>query len=664
MQVTDNDIERLEQIFFGGNGSFEDEKGERYEFLKCFDKSLDVQACPGSGKTTTLLAKLYLLSEKMPFEDGSGVCVLTHTNVGIDEIKKRLGPKADRLFQYPNFFGTIQSFVDRFLVIPFYIQRNDKRPNFIDIDMARNALLSTFVPEMSKDHRNDVLWFLRSHEKIQRSLVFRKNEDGSFALYKGISEKLVEIKKPRNRAKEYRDWTETEKKRIYTDLETIKKYVLKERGILSYDDAFMYAQQYFELYPQIKKAFCKRFSYVFIDEMQDTYFHQDKIIKELFGEDVIIQRIGDLNQAIMNDNNSESAWTTDNPMKITGSRRVSQPIANILRTVALEGDPELTGWDGCEIPAYIIPYSTEKEPDVLERFVELIKKHELDNVNEYERPIKAVGWVGTEKTTLTIGQYFVGFDKGGNKKRLRLTNLKTALSTIDVSKPNEFHNAIISVIIEVLSLSGIKNPLSKDGIRSYHKSSFVSFLKADHSDLWFEFNTKVAGWVKSQSDKNLAEIFPEIENYLKDSFFPTLDFKLNDKGVNFISDKNIDLGIQEKSNSENIFQSGTECLDHIKVEVNNVHSVKGETHTATLYLETSYQSKTCGEYLIDQLCGSPYAPKKKDTYKKQCLKIAHVGMSRPTHLLCVALNENLVNDNRENLEKNGWCFYPPLEQGH
>ena len=63
MEITDNDIKRIEEIFFGGNGSFKDEKGERYAFISCIDKSIDVEACPGSGKTTSLLAKLYLLSE-------------------------------------------------------------------------------------------------------------------------------------------------------------------------------------------------------------------------------------------------------------------------------------------------------------------------------------------------------------------------------------------------------------------------------------------------------------------------------------------------------------------------------------------------------------------------------------------------------------------------
>ena len=128
LKITDSDIKRAEALFFNGKGSFQDEMCERHAFIKCIDKSIDVEACPGSGKTTCLLAKLYLLSEKMPFENGRGICVLTHTNVAINEIKNKLGAKPDRLFQYPNFFGTIQSFVDKYLAIPYYAIVNNKNP--------------------------------------------------------------------------------------------------------------------------------------------------------------------------------------------------------------------------------------------------------------------------------------------------------------------------------------------------------------------------------------------------------------------------------------------------------------------------------------------------------------------------------------------------------
>ena len=111
LDVTKEDIEYAEKILFGKCNIFDEE--ERMPIIENFRESFDVNACPGSGKTTVLLAKLIILSRKMPLKDGMGVCVLTHTNVAINEIINKLGEKSDILFKYPNYFGTIQSFVDK-----------------------------------------------------------------------------------------------------------------------------------------------------------------------------------------------------------------------------------------------------------------------------------------------------------------------------------------------------------------------------------------------------------------------------------------------------------------------------------------------------------------------------------------------------------------------
>lgn len=68
------------------NGKEFDE--ERKVFIRNFN-TIDLQAVPGSGKTTALLAKLVILERRLPFADGSGILVLSHTNGAIDEIKEK-----------------------------------------------------------------------------------------------------------------------------------------------------------------------------------------------------------------------------------------------------------------------------------------------------------------------------------------------------------------------------------------------------------------------------------------------------------------------------------------------------------------------------------------------------------------------------------------------
>ena len=60
----------------------------RQEFLR-EHTTLDVSACPGSGKTTLIVAKLAIMARKWPHH-AKGICVLSHTNAAREEIQHRL----------------------------------------------------------------------------------------------------------------------------------------------------------------------------------------------------------------------------------------------------------------------------------------------------------------------------------------------------------------------------------------------------------------------------------------------------------------------------------------------------------------------------------------------------------------------------------------------
>lgn len=110
MQIDDLHIVESERLLIGNN-HFDQ---ERLKFIKSLD-SCDLLAVPGSGKTTALQAKLYCLSKLRPRSATDGILVLSHTNAAVDEIKKKLSKACPNLFEYPNFVGTIQDFVDSYL---------------------------------------------------------------------------------------------------------------------------------------------------------------------------------------------------------------------------------------------------------------------------------------------------------------------------------------------------------------------------------------------------------------------------------------------------------------------------------------------------------------------------------------------------------------------
>ena len=78
--------------------------------------------------------------------------------------------------------------------------------------------------------------------------------------------------------------------------------------------------------------------------------------------------------------------------------------------------------------------------------------------------------------------------------------------------------------------------------------------------------------------------------------------------------------------------------DDMEIEIATVHAVKGETHAATLYLETFFNKYYESERLKEQFKGITYMGTDDDTLKS--LRVVYVGMSRPRYLLCVAIQKD------------------------
>jgi hypothetical protein len=91
---------------------------------------------------------------------------------------------------------------------------------------------------------------------------------------------------------------------------------------------------------------------------------------------------------------------------------------------------------------------------------------------------------------------------------------------------------------------------------------------------------------------------------------------------------------------DNIFKHPT-TNPKVKIQVGSIHSVKGETHTATLVLETFYhghQLKTLKPWLLGQRAGRG----SEGVRNLSRLKQHYVAMTRATHLLCLALRRDAV----------------------
>ena len=73
IEISAEDIAYAENVLLP-EGKYFDEDGRC--FIKCLE-TVDLQAVPGSGKSTVLLAKLLILDRRLPFSGGSGITATT-----------------------------------------------------------------------------------------------------------------------------------------------------------------------------------------------------------------------------------------------------------------------------------------------------------------------------------------------------------------------------------------------------------------------------------------------------------------------------------------------------------------------------------------------------------------------------------------------------------
>ena len=101
------------------------------EAFVAHDGGAFVHACPGAGKTRTIIARLVKIASALP--PRHGVAVLSFTNSAVDEFRERCRAAAlDSLLKHPSFMGTLDAFVRHFIVLPGLVATSTMRPIILD----------------------------------------------------------------------------------------------------------------------------------------------------------------------------------------------------------------------------------------------------------------------------------------------------------------------------------------------------------------------------------------------------------------------------------------------------------------------------------------------------------------------------------------------------
>ncbi len=650
IEVTNEDIEYAERLLLPPGSHFNE---ERRAFMRCME-SRDVVACPGSGKTTALLAKLLILARKVPSADGRGICVLTHTNVAVDLIRAKAGIASTYLFRYPNFFGTIHSFLGTYLAIPAFVEMFGHRQIRIDDDYYRIQATREFfkgnieangaIYGQLKQRLRGLSW--KEQREMKRDffvdLAFRF-EDG-FVSYCRSDNGQVVVKGSRTPSESYGPIHDA-------------KYGLLRRGCLRYQDIFPLAHYHLNNHSQIVDFLQCRFAYVFVDEMQDSNEEQVAMLDTIFPQhpDQISQRIGDPNQAIyhdLEDVHSGACWSPRDPIHFSDSRRYG----GMVDSVVLQPCTSVSSFQ-----PHLITFEEDEVLSVIPAFALLIAQ--LSDGRPPVGPCKAIGWIGRDRRAdgrLCIPSYFPQYDSAPRVQNRRFTNFVSytahAIRSARSEGVKRFLDIAMQGIPHALDVAGIKDEMTE---LSYTTSTAERFLRSQHEHSYDLLRTQIAALYLSALNSELTPI--DLRNRIIEVM--KLVWPSVSKAGSFLVSDQIDETVETNvgnAQSRNRFVAENGLV----IDVGTAHSVKGETHFATLYLETRYQKDCDASRLIEFLKGNRPAKQIEKAHHQQNLKIAHVAFSRPTHLLAFACQRSSIMGHEDGLRANGWVirsvseFYP------
>lgn len=597
--------------------------------------SSDVNAAPGSGKTTVLAAKLLLLAKKWP-HDTRGICVLSHTNVAREEIQRRLGATAvgARLLAYPHFIGTIHGFVDRFLALPALRSMGHTVDVIDDEVFAKRAI--------ARAMKKPALWGWAQNDEGVKPMVGGLVYRGADLLLDSEDGTL-----PKATAK------------TYPLLKEIKEQLTSE-GVFRYSDMFAYAELLLTRYPTIKSQLSRRFPLVYLDEMQDTSWEQEALLKRLFDESVVVQRYGDVNQRILvgKGDIAQLSFPKEGALPISTSKRFGPAIAAAVSGVQVGGKPVVGTAVDVHQPT-LMTYTTERVGDVLNHFGLLV----LDRFKDeqlHHRPIKALctrkqGNAQTQIAGRTLLDYWPAYleqagGTGGRSERLWSLLSHPAEPWVGgIPMQSRAADAKRAVLL-VLRAGGSPHTVGlRDGSQLFKRLADAGQDTRSVRQLCRELAiTHNLG----ATDAGRAQAVDLFTQYLH----PLLTAGMNPVKFQALPVFEAPEKLPHEDENQRLCRV-TRDDRVVDVKIGTVASMKGETHLATLVLESlGHPSRRFDlEEALPLLAGVKVRdPRMKETILSQFRNL-YVGMSRPTNFLCLAVNQARVSvECIAALQKKGW----------
>lgn len=644
--IADEDIAWASQLMgLGPNGFAKVGNDEsRLAAIRNMD-TVDFEACPGSGKTTLLVAKLAILANRWR-HPRQGVCVLSHTNAARNEIGTRLSasPVGGALLRYPHFVGTIHSFVNEYLAVP-WLRSKGNPIKAIDTQIALRQRMGSlgWNWKSAMANRN-----LSEFALMYDAADYSGRNKGNLSSTTPLSQAMVAATKASS-----------------------------EAGYFCYDEMFVWANELLDQRPEVAAALRERFPFVFVDEAQDNSELQSALLHRVFLDGANPsrrQRFGDSNQAIYNAGFDLGGANTDpfpstKKFDLPRSYRFNQTVANQVKGLgvapqqlvgagpspsAIEAEPKAPTiflFDDDSVASVLPRYASH----LVEQFtagdlragtyVAVAGVHESDRVEPipcamgHYAPHYDAACARRDVSQATFAQYLARarFELGGSGNVFPLIHA-TASAVLRLA----------SIAGADVSLYSRKSPHRRvlerlDG-KAGDYNALVELVLGRKGDI------AKAEW-EASGRKLAVSVAGTIANNAPPAAHAFLVWPEHGGGAEL----HVDVAAPR---TDNLF-SYPRDKPQVHVRLGSIHSVKGETHTATLVLESFYYDHHLSElkpWLLGARSGGmKTAVKMEGARLLGRLRLHYVAMTRPSHLLCVAMRKDAFTEHElVILQGRGW----------
>jgi DNA helicase II / ATP-dependent DNA helicase PcrA len=543
-----------------------------------------LNACPGSGKTTTVAYKLFSLIQnwEKEFTASSGIICISFTNVAKNEIAEKFKEISGYSLPYPHIISTIDSFINSYITLPFAHKVKDigKRYRIID-DISYLDKIFQSDWQLIKAFKNQLYAFPPSKIDYTIDNGFTwdghdKSEDADFAKYgKVIKAKQIEM------------------------------------GLLKTSDSAFFAYHILKNYPRVAQYLAIKFPYLIIDEAQDTSEIQHSIIEMLYKEGLKnIDLVGDPYQCLYQWRNAspelflqkfddKENW---NGINLTENRRSTKKIINVFSVLRRSSEKPIIAINNSteDLPLHIIKYDSSNYADAISKYEKLCfdKKFSSNYILVRGNTLKN-SLLGKENN-YSPWQDLLPYLLIKSKIHLQSNEIKEAIKVV--------RRVVIGLLCPEFSFSELKEAELELKNDKGTNASVFNLIRGIPS-----FDLSITDWTTQTQQYLKTEL--ELDN--------EPDFKIRKRNIN---------GFDKTTLANPVNRYFKKATSDNNLPITTIHQVKGMTFDS-VFLILSEKSTGQNISLKDFLL-------KKDEMPTEKQRLIYVAISRPRHLLCIGVSNS------------------------